>query len=60
MGPWPMGRRRAGGLRPPIDADLAVFESDSTVAVADEEAEESGRGPGPKYGIFRWVLKMDV
>ena len=29
---------------PPIDVELAVFDSDSTVAVADEEAEESREG----------------
>ena len=35
---------------PPIDAELAVFDSDSTVAVADEEAEESREGAGGAVG----------
>ncbi len=34
----------------PIDAKLAVFDSDSTVAVADEEAEESREGAGGAAG----------
>ena len=35
---------------PPIDVELAVFDSDSTVAVADEEAEESREGAGGAAG----------
>ena len=42
---------------PPIDAELAVFDSDSTVAVADEEAEESrGRRPVGRAAAGRRVL----
>ena len=48
------GRAEAGGdvdapiySGPPIDAELAFFDSDSTVAVADEEAEESREGARP-------------
>ena len=45
------GRAKVGGdvdapiySGPPIDAELAVLDSDSTAAVVDEDAEESREG----------------